>query len=116
MFRLSPPAEAAMTPMTASVMAATDGGTFIATVFLAGGLVQRLAHRASVMLFQLARVLKEIILAYAVAFVYGSWNKGRTFSHAKALACLSAPPSRPLSWTRSSAPLLCFFWRPPAET
>jgi MFS family permease len=39
-----------MTPMTASVLAATEGATFIATVFAAGHLVQRLSHRATVLL------------------------------------------------------------------
>jgi MFS family permease len=39
-----------MTPMTASVLAATEGATFIATVFLAGSLVQRLSHRAAVLI------------------------------------------------------------------
>jgi len=39
-----------MTPMTASVLAATEGATFIASVFLAGSLVQRLSHRATVLI------------------------------------------------------------------
>jgi predicted MFS family arabinose efflux permease len=39
-----------MTPMTASAVAATEGATFIATVFLAGAQVQRLSHRATVLI------------------------------------------------------------------
>nr|WP_294510198.1 MFS transporter [uncultured Rhodopila sp.] len=39
-----------MTPMTASVLAATEGATFIATVFVAGGLIQRLSHRSAVLI------------------------------------------------------------------
>jgi predicted MFS family arabinose efflux permease len=38
-----------MTPMTASVLAATEGATFILTVFAAGGLIQRLSHRSAVL-------------------------------------------------------------------
>jgi MFS family permease len=38
-----------MTPMTASVLAATEGATFIVTVFVAGGPIQGLSHRAAVL-------------------------------------------------------------------
>jgi len=39
-----------MTPIAASVLAATEGATFIVTVFTAGGLIQRLSHRAAILL------------------------------------------------------------------
>jgi predicted MFS family arabinose efflux permease len=39
-----------MTPVAASVLAATEGATFIVTVFTAGGLIQRLSHRAAILL------------------------------------------------------------------
>nr|WP_294517481.1 MFS transporter [uncultured Rhodopila sp.] len=38
-----------MTPMTASILAATEGAAFIITVFAFGGLIQRLSHRAAVL-------------------------------------------------------------------
>nr|WP_294546741.1 MFS transporter [uncultured Rhodopila sp.] len=39
-----------MTPMTASVLAATEGAAFIVTVFAAGGLIQKLSHPAAVLI------------------------------------------------------------------
>jgi predicted MFS family arabinose efflux permease len=38
-----------MTPVTASVLAATEGAAFIVTVFTAGGVIQNLSHRAAVL-------------------------------------------------------------------